>query len=460
MIDAPYPAPPCLVNRIAMQLFPPRWLFILLILPCLFHADRTSSAKAENWPQWRGPRGDGTSLETNLPLQWSTTSGIAWQCPVPGWGDSTPAVWGDAVFVTTQVDNQSLQLLRLDIKTGQIIWQRQVGEGKCPHEQLHLKENDQRRHQSFHESHNYASPSPVTDGRAVVVHFGNGDLAAYDFEGKQLWKRNLQKDYGEYTVWWGHANSPVLYGDLVISICVQDSCGDLPGKPSPSYVVAHDLKTGKERWKTMRMTSTNLEPCDSYTTPILWKDNGRLELVVLGSLLVDAYDPATGKRLWHMPDLIGNRTITGPVASENLLFVTQGMRQPLLAIRSGGEGKRTQADVAWQFSQGTPDSATPVIWEKSLFFVANDGIARCLDLSTGKEQWKQRLKGEYRASPVAADGRIYFLNTQGLATVTAASPKFRRLAENSLDDETLASPAVSDGRILIRGRKALYSLGK
>lgn len=419
-----------------------------------------SSARAEDWPQWHRPRGDGTSLEKNLPLEWNKTSGILWRSSPPGWGASTPAIWGDAVFLTTQVDNLKLLLLRIDKATGRIVWTRQVGEGRCPHESLHLKEKDQRRHQSFHGSHNYASPSPVTDGRSVVVHFGNGDLAAYDFSGRQLWKRNLQKDYGDYTVWWGHANSPVLYDDLVISICIQDSCADLPGKPSPSYVVAHDLKTGHERWKTMRMTAATLECCDSYSTPILWKDNGRLELVVMGGQVADAYDPASGKRLWQLPDLIGSRTITGPVASERLLFITQGMNEPLLAIRPGGEGKRSPADVAWQLSQGTPDSSTPVIWGEWLFLVTNDGIARCLDASSGKMQWKERLKGEYRTSPVAADGRIYFLNTQGLATAIAASPKFRRLAENPLDDETLSSPAVSEGRIYIRGRKALYCVGK
>ena len=160
------------------------------------------------------------------------------------------------------------------------------------------KIGDARRSQKFHKSQNMASPSPVTDGKLVVVHFGNGDLAAYDFDGKQLWQRNLQKDYGNYTIWWGHANSPVLYDNLVISICMQDSCADLPGKPSPSYVVAHDKRTGREVWKTLRMTAATHESCDSYTTPILWKNGERTELVVLGGQMLDAYDPATGKQLW------------------------------------------------------------------------------------------------------------------------------------------------------------------
>jgi outer membrane protein assembly factor BamB len=300
----------------------------------------------------------------------------------------------------------------------------------------------------------------VTDGQLVVVHFGNGDLAAYDFDGKQLWHRNLQHDYGDYTIWWGHANSPVLCGEVVISVCMQDSCADLPGKPSPSYVVAHDKRTGHERWKTMRMTEASHESCDSYTTPIRWRNGDRLELVVLGGQVLDAYEPDSGRRLWYLPDLLGSRTITGPVAAEKTIYATQGMRQPLVAARPGGEGKRPPEDIVWKSDRNTPDSTTPVVWDHFLFLVTNDGMARCLDATTGRPQWKERLKGGYRASPLAADGRVYFLNTEGVTTVVAASPHFERLAENRLDEETLASPIASDGRIYIRGRKTLYCLGK
>jgi outer membrane protein assembly factor BamB len=423
-------------------------------------AGATLSVWADNWPQWRGPEGDGASSETDLPIVWNKEMGVRWQCPLPEWGDSTPAIWQNSIFVTTQVDNRKLLLLKIDKTTGHIEWTRQVGDEVCPHQPLQGKSDDKRRHQFFEKSQNFASPSPVTDGRRVVVHFGNGDLAAYDFDGNQLWHHNLQKDYGDYTVWWGHANSPVLYGDLVISICIQDSCADLPGKPSPSYVVANDIRNGHERWKTMRMTSATHEDCDSYTTPILWKNGDRPELVVMGGQVLDAYDPATGKLFWQLPGLIGCRTITGPVAGHGMIYATQGMRQALLAVRPGGDGQRTRDDVVWHLGQGTPDSSTPVVSGKSLFLVTNDGIARCVDTKTGRVQWKERLKGEYRASPVAADGRIYFLNTQGLTTVVAASPRFKRLAENPLNDDTLASPAVSDGRIYIRGRKTLYCIGR
>jgi outer membrane protein assembly factor BamB len=338
-----------------------RFLFCLPLfagLACL-GASNTSSLHAENWPQWRGPEGDGISRETNLPIAWTKTTGIAWQCMLPEWGDSTPAIWGNAIFVTSQIDNDKLLLLKINKTNGQVEWTRQVGAATCPHMPLVGKPNEQRRHQWYHESHNFASPSPVTDGQLVIVHFGNGDLAAYDFDGNQLWHRNLQKDYGDYTIWWGHANSPVLCENLVISICIQDSCADLPGDPSPSYVVAHDKRTGQEQWKTLRMTAATLENCDSYTTPILWKNGSRLELAVMGGQVLDAYEPATGKRLWWLTDLIGNRTITGPVASHGMIYVTQGMNQPLLAVRPGGDGQRPHEDIVWQLVQGTPDSPRP-----------------------------------------------------------------------------------------------------
>lgn len=437
---------------------PPLCLLLLTGLICL--SISVLPLHAENWPQWRGPEGNGTSQETDLPLAWNADSGIAWQCPLPEWGDSTPAIWGDAIFITTQVDNNKLLLLKISKNSRQVEWTREIGAENCPQMREGAKPNDQRRHQWFHDSHNFASPSPVTDGQLVIVHFGNGDLAACDFDGNQLWHRNLQKDYGDYTIWWGHANSPVLFENLVISICIQDSCADLPGDPSPSYVVAHDKRTGQERWKTMRMTAATLENCDSYTTPLLWKNGPRTELAIMGGQVLDAYNPLTGCRLWWLTDLTGNRTITGPVAAHGMIYVTQGMKQPLLAVRPGGDGQRPHEDIVWQLTQGTPDSPTPVVSGDSLFLVTNDGIARCLDALTGRMQWKERLKGEYRASPLAADGRIYFQNTQGLATVVAAAPRFNRLAENQIEDDIFASPIVSDGHIYLRGRKALYCLGK
>ena len=418
---------------------------------------------AENWPQWRGPEHNGVSRETGLPITWSETSGVVWKCPLEPWGTSTPAIWGDAIFLTTQVDDQRLVLVKIDKKTGRIEWSRQVGEGKAGRAAGSSKARSERGRQHFQPTHNLASPSPVTDGQLVVVHFGNGDLAAYDFNGKQLWRRNLQEDFGPYTIWWGHANSPVLFQDLVISVCMQDNCADLEeveGKPFPSYLAAHDKRTGQLKWKTPRMTGAPAESADSYTTPVFWTSGGRPEMIVMGGRVLDGYDPASGRQLWQLTGLTGNRVITGPVVAGDVAYFTQGMRQALLAAKLGGRGTLPQSDVLWEHRLRTPDSPTPVVWDGLLFLVNDNGIAQCLDAKTGKVHWEQRLRGDYRASPLAAEGRVYFLNMKGLTTVAAASPRFEKLAENQLDDATIAAPIVSDGRIFIRGHKALYCLGK
>jgi outer membrane protein assembly factor BamB len=307
-----------------------------------------------------------------------------------------------------------------------------------------------------------ASPSPVTNGKVVVVHFGNGDLAAYDFDGHQLWHRNLQDDYGHYTIWWGHANSPVIFGKFVISVCMQDSLADIAMPPVESYLVAHDLMSGHERWRTVRATKARAEECDAYTTPLFTEIDGRPQLIVMGGNQVDGYDPADGEQLWHLPDIKGGRTVTGPTIADGLLYVTQGKSGPLLAIKLGGMGELSRRDVIWRIDQGTPDSSTPVVWENHLFTVADSGIARAYDAHSGRSDWVPplRLKGDYKASPIAAEGRVYFLNTHGLCTVVSATSHAEKLAENQIDDETLASPTVSDGRIYFRGRKALWCVGK
>ncbi len=431
------------------------WLHGAITLICLIAAP---PARAENWPQWRGPRGDSTSQEERLPLNWNEQRGIAWKVELPGWGDSTPAIWQDALFVTTQ-DDHKLLLLRLRRDNGQTLWSREVGTAETPRGSPGQGSPD-RGSQKFHHSHNNASPSPVTDGKVVVVHFGNGLLAAFDFNGQQLWRRNLQDDYGPYSIWWGHANSPVLYGDLVISACMQDSLSGVSDQPAASYLVAHDKRTGKPKWKSARMTRADAEECDSYTTPLFVQTAQGPQLVVMGANQLDSYDPNTGKQLWYLPGIVGGRTITGPTAGLGMIFATQGMRKDLLAVKLGGVGELTRRDVAWKEKEATPDTCCPVLWRDLLFTVSDNGVAKCYDAHTGHQKWKKRLPGDYKASPIAAEGRIYFLNMQGVATVVAASERFSKLSENILDDETTASPAVSGGRIYVRGKKFLYALGK
>jgi outer membrane protein assembly factor BamB len=413
-------------------------------------------ARADNWPNWRGPNENGTSQDAKLPLRWAEDQGMAWKTALPGWGDSTPVVWGDSIFLTSQVDEKKLVLVKLQKASGRIEWVRDVGEGEPPRAEKMTTGKSDRGRQRFHNTQNMATPSAVTDGQVVIAHFGNGDLAAYDFDGRRLWLRNLAREHGTYTIWWGHANSPVLFCDLVICVCMQDSLVDLDKPASPSYLVAYDKKTGEPRWKTMRMTKATSEPCDSYTTPLFWRRGDQTQMLVMGGLVLDAYHPATGKQIWALEGLEGNRVITGPAIWRDLAIVTQGMRRPTIAVRLGGNGAKPATDIVWQEKEATPDSPTPAVAGDRLYFVADNGIAKCLDAATGKQIWKERLPGQYRASPLAAAGRVYFINMDGLCTVVAAADKFERLAENKIDDNVIASPIAVDGRIYLRGKKSIY----
>jgi outer membrane protein assembly factor BamB len=241
---------------------------------------------------------------------------------------------------------------------------------------------------------------------------------------------------------------------------MQDSLADVAKRPVESYIVAHDLMSGAERWKTLRMTGAHAESCDSYTTPLLAQIDGQTQMIVMGADQLDAYDPDSGRQIWLLPKIHGARTVTGPTVADGMVFVTLGNKGALLAVKPRGHGELPRQSIVWQYKEGTPDTCCPVAWGDHLFIVSDAGIARCLDIHTGRALWTERLKGEYKASPVAAEGRIYFLNSHGLCTVISASERFDKLAENQLDDDTLASPVISDGHIFIRGRKAIYCLGR
>jgi outer membrane protein assembly factor BamB len=418
-----------------------------------------SFAIADHWPNWRGPDHNGISRETELPAAWNEQEGVFWKSPLPEWGNSTPVIWDDAIFLTCHVDDRDLLLLKLDRTSGTIDWTRKVGTASTPRGTSGVTGQAARGQQKFHATQNLASPSCTVDGDVVIAHFGSGDLAAYDFAGKRLWHRNLQEDYGRYTIWWGHANSPVLHGDAVISVCMQDSLVDLGKTPAPSYVVAHHKRTGQLLWHTPRPTSAMSEPCDSYTTPVLQPTGDGVEMILFGGLVLDAYDPDNGQRLWQLSGFAGNRVIPNPVVSGDQVYLTQGMRHPLVAVRRGVSGQLDDKPALWSYDRGTSDSPTPVVYQDLLFFVTNDGFATALDTQTGDAVWRERLPGQYRASPLAAAGRIYFLNVNGLTTVVEASREFRKIAENKLDDETLASPVSAAGHLYIRTRQALYCLG-
>lgn len=430
-------------------------MFLLLCLGTLLVGNSPVGVMADNWPQWRGPRGDSTTQETGLPVTWSETENVVWKAALPEWGDSTPAIWGDAIFLTSESDGKLL-LVRLSTKDGQIVWTKEVGAAVAVRKEAATG----KRSSKFHDLQNLATPSPVTDGERVIVHFGNGLLASYRFDGTLEWRRNLVEDYGPYTIWWGHANSPVLVDNLVISACMQDSLDGETTKLAPSYVVAHDKTTGKVVWHTPRMTGSHAEEGDSYTTPQLRTAQGRRELVVMGGNVLDAYEPLSGERIWSVPGLTGGRTVTGPTLVGDWVFTTVGMRGALQGLKPVGRGQLPGEIIAWKETQNTPDSCSPVAWNSLLWVVTDNGIGACYRQATGEKMWRERIGGrDYKASPLAGDGKVYFLSREGLCTVIAAEAERDVLASNTLDDEFVASPAVSNGRIYLRGKKALYAIG-
>jgi outer membrane protein assembly factor BamB len=404
-------------------------------------------ASDDIWPQWRGPTGDSVAPSRSLPTHWSKTENIIWKTPLPGWGNSTPAIWHEAIFVTTQENDDRLFLLRLDRKSGKLVWQREVARG-TPRRKGPVGNG------RFHDEQNMATPSPVTDGRHVWVHFGSGDLACYDFDGQRVWAVNLSQRFGPYTIWWGHANSPVLVDDLLISVCMQDPKGN--GK---SYVVAHDKATGKERWHVARDTGAAEEPADAYTTPLVYRAGGRTEVFVFGGNVLDAYDAAMGTRLWHCNVFKGNRVISGPTLVGDTVYAVQGMRGPLFAVRAGGSGDVTDSHVRWKFPGATPDAASPTVAHGLVFLATNPGICLCVDAATGRELWKSRLGEAFRATPLVAGDKVYFFSKEGRATIVAAARTLQVLARNDLEEEVIASPAVAGEDLIVRTRQMLYCIG-
>jgi outer membrane protein assembly factor BamB len=401
----------------------------------------TSVARAENWPQRRGPTLNGVSSEKNLPLRWSTDENVSWKLAMPGWSGATPIIWNDRIFLNV-ADGNDLYLWCVDRNKGNLVWKRILGSG-----------NVKMRKQ------NMSSPSPVTDGKSVFVMTGTGILKGFDFDGRQLWARDIQKDYGAFGLNWGYASSPLLLDD---SLYVQVLHG--MKTDDPSYVLRIDKKTGKTQWKVERSTAAIRESPDSYTTPALLRYGKTTEIVITGGDCVTGHDPATGKELWRANGLNPDndpfyRIVASPVIFNEIIYAPTRVR-PLLALKAGGRGDVTSSHLIWSTSNG-PDVPTPVTDGKYFYMVNDRGIMWCLDAKTGVEIYgQQRLKlGTYSSSPVLADDKIYVTNEDGLTTVVKAGPKFEVLAENALNDYCLSSPAISNGQIFIRTAQHLYCIG-
>jgi outer membrane protein assembly factor BamB len=414
----------------------------VLPLPALLVLLASPAAPAVDWTQWRGPRLTGASPEKGLPLRWSKDENVAWKLELPSHGAATPVVTGDTIFLTV-VDGETVHLWSVDLDKGAVRWKRPLGPAAG----------------HAHKKHNMSSPSPSTDGKRVFAMTGAGVLKGFDVSGRELWSRDFQKDYGPFGLNWGYASSPLLLDDALYVIVLHGYRTD-----DPSYVTRIDPATGTTRWRVERPNTAPQESPDAYTTPTVARVSGRAEIVVTGADVVTGHDPATGKELWRAGGLnpTGDpyyRLVASPLALGDLVIVPSRVR-PMLGLRAGGKGDVTETGRVWSFDQG-PDVPTPASDGEYLYVVTDKGIVWCLDPRTGKPHYgPQRLRvATYSASPLVADGKVYVTSEEGVTSVLRAGPTFELLAENALDDFTLASPVAVRGRLLLRTAHHLYCVG-
>lgn len=429
-----------------------------------------TSARADDWPAWRGPDGTGVADDAPLPTRWGPDENVAWKAPLRGLGVSSPIVYGDHVFVTYQLGRgvlasgnhptlvegadagadaeQPLGAARaadagaepggvtfvvaaFDRADGSLRWEHEVAsDGSLP---------------PVHQKHNLASSSPVTDGERVYAWFGTGQLVALDLDGRLVWERNLGLEYSPFEIQWGHSSSPAVYEDLLILLCDHQPA---------AYLLALDARTGEERWKVDRGSGMQ-----SYSTPLVVEGPDGDELIVNSSERLDAYDPQTGEHLWYAGE--PNR-FPIPVATheDGVLYTTRGYRSgPYMAIRVGGRGEVDDSHVVWRVPTGAPYISS-VIHYRGLLYMANGaGILTVVDAATGERVTQERIGGIYTASPVAGDGKIYFAGETGETVVLEAGRTPRVLARNDLGERTIASPAISDGQIFVRTDEHLIRIG-
>jgi len=394
------------------------------------------AARAEEWPSWRGPTGDGICTETNVPVTWSAGENIVWKTPIPGKGHSSAIVWGDRVFVTSADKRRRTRLLlAVDRTTGKILWQRTVLTA---------------RPEKIHRLNSLASSTPATDGKHVWVTFLDVEkviVVCYDMAGQEIWRHSP----GRFTAMHGFCSSPLLYKDLVIINADQDATG-----ADRAYIVALAKATGKERWRTDRPNRVR-----SYVPPVVFTAAGKDQMVLSGSKCTASYDPRTGKQHWIV-DGPTEQFVASMVHTDGMFMITGGFPTlHTLGIRPDGAGNVTRSHVAWHIrGKAASYVPSPIAAGKHFFLVSDKGTASCIEARTGKVIWQERLGRHHSASPVSAEGRLYFLDDAGVTFVLDAAPTFRLIAKNALQEACFASPAISRGRIYIRALKNLYCIGR
>jgi outer membrane protein assembly factor BamB len=426
----------------------------------------STSITAQHWPAFRGPAGSGVADAQPVPLSWNgiTGTGVVWKTALPGLGHSSPVVWGNRVFVTTAISSNAdtqhnpkdagidpskdasvheWRVLALDKARGTIVWSRTAQRG-TPKSKRHVKATQ-------------ANATPVTDGRYLAVAFGSEGLFVYDVHGKELWKKDLgvldPGYYGQPDLQWGYASSPVIHGELLILQC------DLQKN---SFIVAFNLADGTQVWRTER------DDIPAWSTPVIYHGKTRTELVTSGSRFYRAYDPRTGKELWRLHDG-GEVKVPSPVVANDLFFLSGGnpRGREFYVVRPGGSGdispgkEEATRYVAWRKAKGSPYTPTPLVYGGHLYICNDNGVLTVYDAATGDLVYQARVgttNSTFSASPVAARGRIYLASEDGEVFVVRAGEKYELLATNRMGEALMATPAISDGMLLIRGQRHLFAV--
>jgi outer membrane protein assembly factor BamB len=413
---------------------------------CVFSIEH---AFAESWPSWRGPDGNGISNEKNLPVTWSPTENVKWKLELPGPAGASPIVWGDQIFLTSANENGALVLMAVG-KNGKEQWSKTVTEGN---KSVRGDEG------------NFASPSPVTDGKHVWTFFGNGVLACFTVDGKEVWKLDLQQQYGQFKIQFGLASTPLLNRGVLYQQLIH---GD--GEPSSreAVVVALDAATGKEIWKADRPSDARAENEHSYASVALYDDGEKRFLLSHGADFVIAHDLKDGHEIWRCGELNRKasydptlRFVASPTTAKGIIVVPSAKRGPIMALKPDGVGDVTKdASLHLWTSARTPDVPTPLILGDLVYLCMENGDVAILRAKSGEQlDYQKTHRQRHRASPVYGDGKIYLTARDGMITVIKAAEKVEVLAENDLGEDVSSSPAISDGVIYIRTFKHLWAIG-
>ncbi len=412
----------------------------------------TTTLVAENWPSWRGPLSNGISAEKNLPVEWGKEKNVAWRLAMPGPAGATPAVWEDRIFVTS-LDGNDLVLICVGTD-GKQRWKQKVGVGN-----KNVRGDEG----------NSASPSPATDGKHVWSMMANGAIGCYDMDGKVVWKKNLQDDYGPFRIAFGMSATPVVYKDRLF---VQLIHGDGKAATQEAMVVALDKMTGKEIWKQDRVTKAHSENEHSYASPMLYSQGKTEYLITHGADYTIAYNLEDGSEVWRLGGLNPHddpkrnyhptlRFVASPAAGDGIVVVPTAKNGPVFAIRADSKGDITNSASArvWTRPANTPDVPSPLIHGGLVYLCRENGNLICMEQKTGKQLYEERThRTRHRGSPVYADGKIYLTARDGKITVVKAGPDFEILAQNEMGESIAASPAISNGTIYLRTYDALWAI--